>query len=465
MNEHFKLLPQEMQEAITGLGELHNTPDSMAIQCVLGVANLAAQKLWNVDSRVYGIRPVNEFFICMAPTGAMKSTNYREISQGIDQYQQLRQEDLRNDALRYQVEQKAYKKKITDYERALELDPATAILPQAPRPIESAKYTIGKATVNGIIDQLKSQAFVGLFSSEAGEFFNGHSFQNKDAARAIEMSAALTSMWDGHTIDRITGVERTSLSNRRVNMLFLLQTETIQQVLNNPVFSEQGFVHRLLITQSDYYEKQDWEFTPESYQRQQAARTKLTAFNDRILQMMRREVSYLPGKNFELDLPTMRQTDQAHECLGQWRNLNKNAGSGVLRNYQGFAERLHEHALRLAATVAAFRGNDLVKLEDAECACLIMDYYIDQRRQLEVGVSDWNPVRSAGANKMQQWLEEKRWSGSLRELSQSGPTWYRKLNSTQRDEIIADLLKDEIIELVETVAANGRTVSTIKLIK
>jgi hypothetical protein len=464
MNEYFKRLPEEMILAMEALKELHATPDAMAIQCVLGTANLAAMKMYNVDSVIYGVRPINEFFINMAPTGAQKSTNYRETAKGIEDFEQFKQDELHDEPTRYALDKKLFVKEEAAYLKAMEVDPLTAKVPRSLKPIETAKYTISKATTNGIVDQLKSQAFVGLFSSEAGEFFNSHSFQGKDNSKAIEMSASLTSMWDAHAIEKLTGMEKTSLKNRRVSMLFLLQAETIQSMLNTPIFSDQGFIHRMLITQCDYYEKPDWEFTPESRSRAEAARNKMQRFHNRIYDMMQYPLNYKKNKNFELDLPVLRQTDEAHLILGTWRNTTKNISADSLRNYKGFAERLHEHALRLAATICAFRGGDIIKQEDALCARDLMEYYIEQRRSLEVGVSDYNPNRSAGANRMSEWLREQRWTGTLRELTQFGPSWFRKLNKTQRDEIITDLLSDEVIRIEETVNAKNRRVNLISLV-
>ena len=187
MNERFERLPTEMKDAIEALKELHATPDSMAIQVVLGAANLAAMKMYNVDSIVYGVRPINEFFVCMAPTGAMKSTNYNEVANSIENYQAMKQSELSEEPTRFALDKKVFAREEAAYLKAMESDPVNAIVPKAIRPIETAKYIIPKATVNGIVDQLKSQSFVGLFSSEAGEFFNSHSFQGRDNSKAIEM--------------------------------------------------------------------------------------------------------------------------------------------------------------------------------------------------------------------------------------------------------------------------------------
>ena len=464
MNERFKRLPAAMQEAIAALKELHATPDEMAIQVVLGVANAAAMKMYNVDSRKYGTRPINEYFICMAPTGAMKSTNYKELLPGVERFEEFKQDELRDEPTRYALDKKVFAKEEAAYLKAMETDPNLAVLPKPLKPIETAKYIISKATVNGITNQLKSQSFVGLFSSEAGEFFNGHSFQGgKDNNKAVEMSASLTSMWDGHSIEKLTGMETTTLKNRRVNMLFLLQAETIQAILNTPIFSEQGFIHRMLITQCDYYEKPEWEFTRESIERERLARDRLEQFHVQIGRMMHKAISYKKNTNFELDLPTLGQTDAAWITLGAWRNRGRERGIGDLKNYSGFAERLHEHCLRIAATIAAFNGHTDLTEEDALCAIDIMEFYIEQRRKLEVGITAHDPNRSAGANKLYEWLMERAWSGTPRELSQFGPNWFRKLDVEQRNQILTDLLSDEKIAIVESVAANHKTVQTIVL--
>jgi hypothetical protein len=465
MDKRFEKLPVEMREAIQGLKALHATPDAMAIQVILGVANLAATKIYNVDSRKYGIRPINEYFICMAPTGAMKTTNYRELLVGVNNYIEYKDDELKTETTRYALDKKVFNKAEAAYLKAMETDPTTAVMPKPIRPVETAKYVISKATVNGIIDQLKSQSFVGLFSSEGGEFFSSHAFQGgKDISKAIEISATLTSIWDGHDIEKVTGMERTYLKNRRANMLMLLQAETIQKLLNTPIFSEQGFIHRMLITQCDSYEKPDWEFTNEAKLAEAQARSLIDQFNVKIGRMMHTPLILRPGKHFELDLRTMKQSNQAWVTLGNWQNSNKNRATGDLHNYAGFAERLHEHALRIAATIAAFEGLDEINEHTALCAIDIMEYYIEQRRNLEVGVSDSDPDRSTGSSKLLDWMLERAWSGTRRELLQNGPSWYRKLNVRQRDLILEDLLVDEHIGIVEMVSASKKIIEKLVLI-
>jgi hypothetical protein len=219
----------------------------------------------------------------------------------------------------------------------------------------------------------------------------------------------------------------------------------------------------MLITQCDYYEKPEWQFTPASVEREDRARARLEEFHLRIGRMMHHPIALKKNTNFELDLPTMKQSDAAWIALGKWRNDGRERGTGDLRNYSGFAERLHEHSLRIAATIAAFNGHTEVTEPDALCAIDIMEFYIEQRRKLEVGIAAHDPNRSSGANKLYEWLVLKGWSGSQRELIQFGPGWYRKLDVDQRNQILTDLLSDELISVQDGMGSNGRRVKRIVL--
>lgn len=461
MDKRFNLLPKEMKDAISGLKELHNTPDSMAIVCVLSVANMAAARLYNVESYKYGPRPINEFFVNLAGTGARKSTNFRELTFGISQYEELRQDELKNESVRYALDEKRYKKKLKEYEASLDDENGVPLpIPNPPKAIETAEYQVQTGTRNGIMNILKSQSFAGLLSSEAGEFFSSHSFKDKNSA--VELAAFLTLLWDGSPVKKQTGMESMVLKNRRMTMSFLLQSEVFQDVMNNSVFSEQGFMHRILITQSGAYKKVEWVDTPEAREREQQAKELIGDFNVRIFNILNRPHRTLPGR-YDLDPIVMESSEDAKALLIKFYNDTLNFDENELRNYAGFAQRLHEHAIRLAATLAAFELSDVIEKHHAECAIQLMNYFVEQRRNLEIGVTNWNQTRSDGANKLLNWIIEKQWTGTKRELNQYGPSWYNKLNVEQKDQILEDLLREEAIMLEEGLAKNGRKVTMFKL--
>lgn len=462
MDPRFDLLPASMKSAIEGLQELHNTPDSMAIVCVLGVANLATSRLYNIDSGKYGVRPTSLFLLNLAPTGGRKSTNFREVTEGLRRFEEIAQQQLINEPVRYSIDEKRYKAKLKEYERELLEDEfATPTVPTPPRPVETTDYQLTTGTRNGIIAALQSQCFAGLLSSEAGEFFSGHSF--KDQKSAVELVAFLTNLWDGQRVKKQTGMETITLSNKRLSMAFLLQEEVFQDIMNTPVFSEQGFMHRLLITQSHKYDKREWSLDPAVAEREEQSRSKLSAFNDTVFDLMLHPHRQITGRHFELDPEIMTLNSDAQQVLVDFYNATITHSESVLKNYAGFGERLHEHALRLAATIAGYERSSTVSKSHAECAVSLMDYFIEQRRRLEIGVLDRDPTRSTGSRRLYEWMVEKGFSGTKRKLSQFGPTWFVKLNSDQKDEILGDLLAEEWA-IAETVTArNGRKTTVFSI--
>lgn len=461
MDKRFDKLPDDMKVAILVLEELHNIPESMALPVVLGVANLAAQAHYDVDSGKYGVRPISLFLLSMAATGGRKTTTFKELMVGIQDFLEQKRDELKDEDLRYNLEKKKFEREERQWLKDSE-DPLNLVLPpmpQRPAPMETADYTINKGTLNGIVDTLKSQSFVGLFSSEGGEFFNSHSFQGgkNEISRAVEMSASLTSMWDGTEITKTTGMERVKLFNRRVNMLFLLQTETVESMLNNPIFSEQGFVHRILITQSPKYNNKEWENSEESDVWEAKIRESLKGFHKKTRDLISRKLTLKPNKPFELEPTLIRQTRESKQIYVDFYNKNLNRSSGDLKNFAGFAERLHEHAIRIAGTLAAFEGLTEITKEIAECSLDLIDFFIEQRLSLELGIQNINPIQTQGTNKLVQWFEQHpTWRGTHRELRQAN-TWFGKLSQEQREALLNELMLDEIITAEQEVALNGRT--------
>lgn len=459
MNNRFERLPKAMKEALQGLHDLHGTPENMNLQVLLGVANFAAAIRYKVDTDDgyeggYGVKPIHEFFLGIAPTAAQKTTIFKEVTKGIVAFQEKMQEQISNDNVRYSLHLKKFENEKKEYLKNVEDDP-TIPVPKPPIPAETADYLISKATLNGIVKPLKSQPIVGLFSSEAGEFFAGHSFQGgKDISKAVEMSASLTSMWDGSSIEKNTGEENFKLSNRCICMLFLLQEKTIQHILNNTMFSEQGFIHRLLITQSPTFKKPLWELTEESRLRKQQARQRIFAFNFRIAEMMNVGIKTLPGKPFEIDYDIIRQRPEAVEIIVNWYNNNIHRSDGDMKSYAGFIQRIHEHCMRIAATIAIFDDANTITADHALCAIDLMDFYIEERANLDIGITARDHDRSQSATKVLDWIKARHWIGSINDLRRSGPKFFREMDADQRSQIIADLLKDE--ELIMEQTNNGK---------
>lgn len=468
MDSRFDRLPPLMRSAIQTLQDLHNTPDALAMPAVLGIANLAVMPHFKIDSILFGEIPLSLYILCMLPTGMRKSTNYNEVSVGIERFEDQRWSNLKDEMVRVKIETSLYQKALKQYEKdmeshvnAVQIPGNLTVAPVPPadvRPRETANYRLKKATLNGIIDQLRGQPFVGLFSAEAGEMFNSHSFQGgRDQSRSIEMSAALTSMWDGTVIERQTGIQENNvrLHNRAVNMMFFLQEETIREFLNNPMYSSQGFVHRILITQAERTQDPEVDLTPRGQQQIARIRARLDPFHDHIEHLISTRLHLLADRHFELDRHVIRISPEAAEVFECYINVNKDRAQRDLTNWAGFAERLYEHALRIAGTLAAFEQQMTVDQNCALAAVDLMDYFTEQRLNLELGITTRNPQQATSTRRLLEWMQQKNFVGTRREIEQS-VKWFRDLTRDERDSILADLVRDSLVNAEVTLAKNGR---------
>lgn len=441
-----KKLPKLMSEAMLTLKKLHNTPESMSLQILLGAINTVVAPRYNVNSHSvgYGIRPTVLFLMNIANTAAGKTTIYDIVTKPLAEAEQNMKDALKDEFLRYKLDLKAFAKKEAAYVKAQEEGNPIPV-PDQPHPPETAKYLLSSTTLNGIIDILIGQAYTSLSTDEAGTFFSGHSFQKN--GKETEMVSNLTRMWDGKVLERNTGMDSTNLYNRRVNMLFLIQEKVIRPILNNETFSDQGFLHRILITQSADYDRPDIDISAEAIKQKEQLMSQLKGFHDRLEQLLRTRPKLRDNRHFELDPITLNVDDAAQELLAQYFNATKQYGKedGVLRNYAGFAGRLHEHALRLAANIAVFELSDRVRLSHAECAVELIEFYVTERRNLEIGVEERDNTPAQMARKIYDWIRERQWSGVANDLARRGPQWWRRLTVDTRRMVLDGLVEDELL--------------------
>lgn len=455
-------LPKEFKNAMISLKQLHNTPYEFSLFCLLGMANTCSQHLYDVDSYKYGVKPISLNIMIMLGTGGSKSTVMGEIEKPFVEFQKRMFEALKNEDARFVTQMKLYKKKITQYEKDLELG-MNPPFPMKPIPAETAFYMNNKFTINGFMDILQSQPHASIISAEAGEFFSGHAFQGgkQDANRATEMTTALTKMWDGSSIMRLIKDERVMIENHRINCFWMIQEAVIREVLNNKTFQEQGFTHRLLIGQIMSFEKPDMSFLEEDEIKDQNNRLGLKPYLDRLTEILYKRPKTIPDKHYELDPIVIQTTREAKIYMGDFNNSCKPYGNrgNKLERYEGFVARIHEHTIRIAGTLAAFNNDDNVQItiDEARAAVDIMKVFIEHRAGLEMGITDTRPELSQSASVLETWFKKHPEKNmTKRELSIYGPSGFQTISDSQRITILEELLSSEVLVATETVAKNGR---------
>lgn len=473
----FKHLPPLLQQTLQTMQQINNVPAELAIQAMLGVVNFAVQARFNVDSVKFGIRPISCYFVGLAGTAKAKTTIYNLLKTGIDRFEDTERQRYRQELEDYQIDYDLYRDSYDRIRRSRETPQEkkrqiqALVKPRAPR---GSLYRINKATVNGILTTLEQQPQCGLHSSEAGEFFSSHAFQDRTKAKSVEMTASLTSLWDGNQVDNITGMNKLQIANRRFNILFLLQTEVITEFLSDRIYAEQGFTHRLLISQSP-----DWqmpEFTLKNSQRDRQLLAQLEPFHRRIESLMQRPLRFVEDNDLELRPEVITMDTAAEALIESWvRDLDQRQEK--YQAWSGFVNRAYEHCLRLAATLAVFEqdtaavkytaGDRLanlrlaltnqtpssvtIDLAAAQAAVELMEFYLEQRLGLELGVrGDNHDVTDA--YRLSEWIRSQ---GQVTQnnLTRLGPRWFRNRQLRDRIAIVDEMLSRGEIERVRD--ANG----------
>jgi hypothetical protein len=151
----------------------------------------------------------------------------------------------------------------------------------------------------------------------------------------------------------------------------------------------------------------------------------------------------------------IRITPQAAEVFECYINVNKDRAQRDLATWAGFAERLYEHALRIAGTLAAFEQQMTVDQNCALAAVDLMDYFTEQRLNLELGITTRNPQQATATQRLLEWMQQKNFAGTKRELTQF-VRWFKGLTRQERDHILEELVSDGLIHVASVMGKNRR---------
>jgi len=368
--------------------------------------------------------------------------------------------------------------------------------PVEPIKPKGSRYKVEKATVNGLLNTLEVVPFAGLFSSDAGEFFSSHSFQ--DSNKAIEMVSTLSKAWSGEDLERNTGIELNNikLHDRRFNMLVMLQQE-LAGFLNNSQYKDQGFTNRMLISQCQLFTKAKMQVGNTKLLKHNMA--SLEPFNDRVYDLLEKvNDAQTQARNTPLTLPG--QKSDIWKKLQQRAQLNKTTNPNELilplmefdiendlpfeqflvdyyndlvdrqtdpkyAEYSNFMSRAFEHFCRIAATLAAFNLDDKISRKMADCAQGITEYFIEQRLNLTIdGAQKVNPIVEC-ADKFYKWLvKQPNKESSKEKMQQYGPKQYREMDTAQRALVISELESRDKIEIVEVSGTGTKSKHIVRVL-
>jgi hypothetical protein len=339
-----------LESAARAIMDRVQCPDAIAAQSVLGVASLAAQAHAEVIIPATGhARPLSLFLVTVAASGERKSaadgealSPLRQREEALrDQYARARPYYDNAKAAWDEARKKALGKCKGDY--AAGRDALDALGPP-PVPPTTPMLLVREPTLAGLHKLFgEAEPSLGLFSDEAGGFLGGHGMSEENR---LHMAAGLSELWDGAPIRRVrVGDGATILPGRRLAAHLMIQPGVADRLLSNVELGQQGLLSRLLVAApaSLAGTRLQRAVDPRS-------RAALDAYSRRLLDLLELE----PAKhNGGLQLRRLELDSRAADL---WRGFaddtERQLGpGGALEPVRGFANKLAEHAARLAGVI------------------------------------------------------------------------------------------------------------------
>jgi hypothetical protein len=424
-----------MRAGVTGVVGRTLVDPALAAQSVIANWSLVAQGHVNVQTIAGGYAPASINILTIAKSGERKTAVDNWAGEAVADREKILRKAHAAEAEEQRVRlaswQKAEKAILGDKkadrgaieERLRDLGPP----PRAPF---TPLLTCPEPTFQGLCKLLaEGPGLAGVFSSEGGTFIGGHGLKKDDK---LMTASALSEVWDGSPIKRVRGGEGVQiLPGRRVAMHLMVQPNVADGFIGDPLLLGQGLLARFLIT---------W---PQS---KMGGRVFRAAAREEVYSL----ISHTRALEEALALPLPRPPERGEnadpgELWPRGLGLAPGAKSALIEfaDYceallapgkafadpaiSGFANKLCEHATRLAAvfTFAENTGATEVTEATAEAAITVARWYAAERlRIIEAGAIDPN-VQTAEA--LRVWLFDV-WDEvniSASDVAQFGPNSIR----------------------------------------
>lgn len=428
--------------AARGIQDVVQAPAAVCSQSVLAAATLAVQGYSDIELSVRRIRPISGFFLTVAATGERKTSTDDDALLAIVK----REKALKDD---YDIRFPQYKVALLAWEKArdaavkaangvqCEIVAAINALGPEPMPPLLPMLTCPEPTIEGLYKLLAAgQPAIGIFSSEGGQFIGGHGMNDEAKLRT---ATGLSGLWDGTPIKRVRAVDGISvMTGRRLSLHLMCQPDVAARMLSDSDLLDQGLLSRCLVAAPT-----STAGTRLSHDPDPASDIAINRYNDTLLRILRRPLPLAVGSNNELSPPVIKLSKEA---TALWKVFAddieiKMTPDGELSTILGLANKLAEHAARLAAVLTLVEDIEAreIPVEKMASGIILAQYYAAEALRLfEVSkvTSDLHL-----AQKLLDWLIGTWTEGliSLPDVYQFGPRAIReKATAARMVAILAD---------------------------
>jgi Protein of unknown function (DUF3987) len=418
--------------AARAINDRVRAPMAICAQSVLGAANLAVQAHGDVELPIgRGVaKPCSNFFVTVAATGERKSASDAEAAAPVRRREQMLREQYDAEHPAYLNEKMAWDKAREATARKLKDDRAAirqaleAFGPE-PKPPLIPLLTCPEPTFEGLLKLFQTgQPSLGLFAEEGGQFIGGHGLAQDNK---LKTSAGLSTLWDGGVIRRVrVGDGMVIMPNRRLCMHVMAQPGVADILFRDPLLADQGLLSRLLVTAPE--SAAGTRIWREEHPDTDAA---LKRYYGVLLTILEMKPKLVAGKPNELE---PRRLVLSHDARRIWISFSNYVEKAIAPNgdfapIAGLANKLTEHAARLAAVLTLVRDIDAGEItgEDMAAGVELAQHYAAEALRL-FGTNSVAPDLHL-AQAALVWMRSPSWGKtliSLQDLYQRGPNAIRE---------------------------------------
>jgi hypothetical protein len=294
---------------------------------------------------------------------------------------------------------------------------------------------------------------LGLFTAEGGMFIGGHGMSQDNK---LKTATGLSGLWDGEPIRRVrAGDGITILPGRRLALHLMAQPDVATVMLSDRILMDQGLLSRLLVTAPDTaVGLRLWRETgAECDKNIRIYESALLRILETTPKMAEDKLNELEPRNLSLSVNAramwIKFVDYA-EC--------QMASGGEMEAIRGLANKLPEHATRLAGVLALVENINATEVKAEHLAAgieLAQHYASEALRLFTGGIIDPDILL---AQITLDWLQTK-WTEpcvSLRALYQFGPNRIRTAKVARQ---IAGILEKHgwLIQVENAVEIDGHS--------
>jgi hypothetical protein len=424
-------------------------PLAICAQSVLAAATLAVQGHADIMLPTGQAKPLTNFYLTIAATGERKTAVDTEALWPVRKHEAALREKDEALRLEYLNDKTAWEKareaaiKEAKGDRAL-IKVALDTLGPAPLAPLVPLLTCPEPTYEGLCKLFAvGWPSLGIFASEGGQFIGGHGL-SEDAK--LRTAAGLSNAWDGEPIKRVRAVDGVVvLPGRRLAMHLMAQPDVAAAMLNDPLLVDQGLLSRFLATAPGAASgTRMWhEPSPES----DGAMKKYGA---RLLAILERPLPLAPDTQNTLAPRVLPLSAEATTLwTGFYNHIEARVGAGgELEQVRGLANKLPEHAARIAAVLTLVRDLEAAEVGAAEMVAGVelAQYYAAEALRLYGASRVSGKLRQAQG--LINWLTSV-WTEpvvSLANIYQYGPNAIRD--------------KETALELVRVLVDHGWLIAT-----